>query len=367
MDGLFLGLMSGTSLDGVDAAVLSLEGGGMEILAARTTPLPAPLRASLMALGAPGPADLDALGEADAALGEVLAEAALELLDSAGIPPGRVRAVGSHGQTVRHRPQGRRPFTLQIGDPNRIAQATGITTVADFRRGDLAAGGQGAPLAPAFHAAAFAGRARAVVNIGGMANLTLLEAPVRGWDTGPGNVLMDAWAQRHLGAPMDRDGALAAAAPPHEGLLARLRLHPYFQAPPPKSTGREDFHLEWLDAQLAALGEALSPAQVQSTLCQLTAWAIARALPRGPGRLLVCGGGAHNPQLMARLAALAPGWRVESSARAGMDPDYVEAAAFAWLARQRLAGEAGNLPAVTGARGPRILGAVYAPCPTPAF
>ncbi|HET6397787.1 MAG TPA: anhydro-N-acetylmuramic acid kinase, partial [Pseudoxanthomonas sp.] len=271
--------------------------------------------------------------------------------------------IGSHGQTVRHRPGGEAPFTLQIGDGNVIAERSGIATVADFRRRDVAAGGHGAPLVPAFHAALLHSESedRAVLNLGGIGNYTLLprQGPVRGFDTGPANALLDAWCQRHTGAAFDADGAFAAGGTVDEALLARLLDEPWFALPPPKSTGREQFHLDWVQARLRG-GE--SPADVQATLLELSAATAADALrahqPR-TARVLACGGGVRNPVLMRRLAARLPGVAVESTAAHGLDPDFVEAMAFAWLARQTLAGLPGNLPAVTGARGPRVLGVVH--------
>ena len=271
---------------------------------------------------------------------------------------------------MRHRPagaafDGRDPFTLQIGDGNLIAERTGIVTVADFRRRDVAAGGHGAPLLPALHAALLQvpDEARAVLNLGGIANLTLLpvHGDVRGFDTGPANALLDAWCERHTGAAFDADGAFAARGTVDAGLLATLRADAWFALPPPKSTGREQFHLDWLQARL---GDATRRAEdVQATLLELTAATVAdalRAAQPDTTRLLVCGGGVHNPVLLRRLAAQLPGLAVDSTAAHGVDPDFVEAMGFAWLARQTLAGRAGNLPAVTGARGPRVLGAVYA-------
>jgi anhydro-N-acetylmuramic acid kinase len=296
-------------------------------------------------------------------VGELFAGAVLGLLTANGLAPAAVRAIGSHGQTLRHRPRAVRPFTLQIGDPNIIAARTGIPVVADFRRRDLALGGQGAPLVPAFHAAVFADpvERRAALNLGGIANLTLLAPgqPVTGFDTGPANSLMDAWARRHLGEPFDAEGAWAASGEVSAPLLELLLAHPFLALPPPKSTGPEDFTPAWLDQKVAAAGTP-SPAEVQATLCEFTAATVAAALePRPPQRLIVCGGGVHNSHLLARLAARLPRTQVVNSAAHGIDPDQVEAAAFAWLAARTLAGLAGNLPAVTGACRPAVLGAVW--------
>lgn len=363
---LYLGLMSGTSADGIDAALVQFPAtGGCRFVHGHTHPWEPGLRAELIALGEGGGLDsLDTLGRIDAQIGLRFAEAANALLQASGVDRAQVRAIGSHGQTVRHRPLADPAFTLQLGDASRIAEATGITTVADFRRRDVAAGGQGAPLMPAFHLAMLgdSDEDRAILNLGGIANLTLIArggTPL-GFDTGPANALMDAWCQQHQGVPFDADGAFAASGEVDEALLAQWLAEPWFALPPPKSTGREQFHLEWA---LAALGERpLAAADVQATLLELTAATVADALrahlPEAR-RVLVCGGGVRNPQLLQRLSARLPGVVVESSAVHGLDPDYMEAMGFAWLAQRTLDGLAGNLPSVTGAQGPRILGAIH--------
>jgi anhydro-N-acetylmuramic acid kinase len=372
---LYLGLISGTSADGIDVALVRFDSGDAharcELVHGRTQHWEAGLRARLIALGQGGDcSSLDELGTLDVRIAHAFADAALQLLDEAGIAATQVRALGSHGQTVRHRPagaafDGRWPFTTQMGDGNVIAERTGIATVADFRRRDVAAGGHGAPLLPALHAALMRSpdETRAVLNLGGIANLTLLpravSAPVRGFDSGPANALMDAWCERHLGVAFDAGGAFAASGRVDQDLLARLLADPWFALPPPKSSGREQFHLDWVDAQLQG-GEAAQ--DVQATLLELTAASIAAALrTQQPDtqRLLVCGGGVHNPVLLQAIAARLPGIAVESTAACGVDPDFVEAMGFAWLAREMLAGRPGNLPEVTGARGPRVLGALY--------
>ena len=366
---LYLGLISGTSADGIDAALVRFEP-DCELVFGRTYPWNSALRARLIALGQGGDAtSLDELGELDTILARVFAEVATRAIEESGVDPGEVRAIGSHGQTVRHRPESKAAFTWQMGDGNIIAERTGITTVADFRRRDVAAGGHGAPLMPAFHAAMLRAELedRAVLNLGGIGNFTLLpghagEEPgqVRGFDTGPANALMDAWCERHLGKPYDANGAFAASGRMDAGLLARLLDDPWFALPPPKSTGREQFHLPWLESRLD--DAALAPADVQATLLELTAITVADALQAtqpGTARVLVCGGGARNAVLMARLSARIPGAIVESTAAHGLDPDYVEAMGFAWLARETLAGRPGNLPGVTGAKGLRVLGAIY--------
>nr|WP_255747148.1 anhydro-N-acetylmuramic acid kinase [Lysobacter sp. CFH 32150] len=362
---LYLGLISGTSADGIDVALVRFAADGhCELARGRTYRWETALRARLVALGQGGDAtSLDELGMLDVQIAHAFADAARELLEEAGIAPTRVRALGSHGQTVRHRPQAEFPFTWQLGDGNAIAERSGITTVADFRRRDVAAGGHGAPLVPAFHAAMLRSDTedRAVLNLGGIANFTLLPTvgAVRGFDTGPANALLDAWCERHTGAAFDAGGAFAARGEIDQALLARLLDEPWFALPPPKSSGREQFHLDWLQSRLRGDERAQD---VQATLLELSASTIATALrSQQPAtkRVLVCGGGVHNPMLLARIAAMLPEALVESTALHGLDPDFVEAMAFAWLARETLAGRPGNLPAVTGARGPRVLGAVY--------
>ena len=364
MPSLYLGLISGTSADGIDAALVRFEP-HCELVFGRTYPWDESLRARLIALGQGGEAtSLDELGALDTTLARAFADAALQATRDAGLTPGQVHAIGSHGQTIRHRPEGKAPFTWQMGDGNVIAERSGITTVADFRRRDVAAGGHGAPLMPAFHAALLSSTEedRAVLNLGGIGNFTLLpkQGVVRGFDTGPANALLDAWCERHTGQAYDHDGAFAASGMVDEPLLARLLDDPWFALPPPKSTGREQFHLHWLEARLA--GAALPQADVQATLLELSAATIANALRATQPetvRVLVCGGGVRNPRLMARLSARLPGACVESTAAHGLDPDYVEAMGFAWLARETLAGRPGNLPSVTGAKGPRVLGTLY--------
>jgi anhydro-N-acetylmuramic acid kinase len=306
---------------------------------------------------------LDEVGELDVAIGRAFAAVALRALDDSGTAPGDVTAIGSHGQTLRHRPQGALPFTLQLGCAATIAERTGITTVAGFRSRDVAAGGHGAPLVPALHAALLhdPGEQRAVLNLGGIANFTLLPATgdVRGFDTGPANALMDAWCLRHRGEACDLGGSFAASGDIDAALLARLLDDPWFELPPPKSTGRDHFHLGWVEARLAGNE---SVADVQATLLALTVRTVVdalRATQPDTRRVVACGGGVHNPVLMAALAAALPEARVESSASHGLDPDAIEAMAFAWLARETLAGRPGNLPSVTGAAGPRILGAIH--------
>lgn len=363
----FIGLMSGTSMDAADAALVDFRAEMPALIAIHRSPLSADLHADLVALCTPGQNEINRMAELDVRLGEIFADSALAVLSKAGIHAREVHAIGSHGQTVRHQPGGPHPFSVQIGNPALIAQRTGITTVADFRRADMAAGGQGAPLAPAFHAAVLrsAHHNRAVVNIGGMANVTLLAADitqdVRGFDTGPGNVLLDGWAERHLGKRMDEGGQFAASGTVHKRLLSALMTDRYFALPLPKSTGREHFNMAWLDATLLTHA-AISTQDVQATLCELSAATIAEAVLRyaaNTTEVLVCGGGAHNVHLMQRLRAHLHPRAVDSTQHYGIDPDWVEAMAFAWLARQRLAGKPGNLPSVTGANRAVVLGGIY--------
>ncbi|WP_449446620.1 anhydro-N-acetylmuramic acid kinase [Thermomonas brevis] len=367
-DSLFLGLISGTSADGIDAALVRFDGDHAHarptLVFGHTYAWEPALRERLVALGQHATRlALDEVGELDTRIGHAFAAAAQSAIRDAGLAPRDVAVIGSHGQTLRHRPHGDAPFTLQLGDPNGIAERCGVPVVADFRRRDVAAGGHGAPLVPAFHAATLHApdEDRAVLNLGGIANLTLLPArgDVRGFDTGPANGLMDAWCLRHTGHGYDAGGAFAAQGNVDATLLARLLAEPWFAAPPPKSTGRDQFHLDWIEA---ALNGGESSADVQATLLALTVHSVADALrstqPR-TRRVIACGGGVHNPLLMAALAEAMPDATVESSAAHGLDPDFVEAMAFAWLAREHLAGRPGNLPAVTGAAGPRVLGALY--------
>lgn len=365
---LFLGLISGTSVDGIDAALVHFDDTSAHarptLRFGQTYPWPPALRERLIMLGQEAHAiTLDELGALDVQIGRAFADAALHAIRDAGLTPEAVTAIGSHGQTLRHRPHGPAPFTLQLGDAHVIAERCGVPVVADFRRRDVAAGGHGAPLVPAFHAAVLhdPGEDRAVLNLGGIANLTLLPAQgsVRGFDTGPANGLLDAWCLRHTGQPFDAGGGFAAQGSAIPTLLARLLEDPWFALPPPKSTGRDHFHLGWVEA---ALHGQEHPADVQATLLHLSVRTIVAALQATQPhtrRLIVCGGGVHNPVLMAALAEALPGVVVEASRAHGLDPDFVEAMAFAWLAREHLAGRPGNLPAVTGASGPRVLGALY--------
>lgn len=359
---LYLGVMSGTSLDGLDIALIE-QGEHTRLLAHHYQPLPDALREQLLALCSSGPDELARAAVAEQQWAHLVAEGVHSLLAEQNLPPQAIRAIGSHGQTVRHEPA--RGFTIQISNAALLAELTGISVVADFRRRDVAAGGQGAPLVPAFHEALFASRdaARAILNVGGFSNLSLLEEgkPALGFDCGPGNVLMDAWIQHHQGHAYDRDGAWAASGQVQDGLLSALLGDPFFQTTGPKSTGRELFNLPWLMEQLAR--QPIYKAEdVQATLLELTATSIASSLQQAQphcSELLVCGGGAHNRTLIERLQALLPGARVSSTDDHGVPADWVEAMAFAWLAHCCLNGIPANRPEVTGARGPRILGAIY--------
>lgn len=361
MPELYAGLMSGTSLDGVDAVLIDFRQAPWRPLATHSAAYSPALRAEALALNAAGANELDRAARFANAHSEHCAQAVHALLAAARVDAASVSAIGCHGQTVRHRPD--LGYTLQLANGAALAERTGIRVVCDFRSRDVAAGGQGAPLVPAFHAACFgaAGAHRVVVNLGGIANLTDLPraGAVRGFDTGPANVLLDVWAETHLGAPFDRDGAWAAGGRVVEPLLAQMLAEPYFSAPPPKSTGRERFNAAWLARHAP---ERFAPADVQATLAELTAASVAAAIERhcaGAGEVLLCGGGAHNVDLVRRLGARLAGRTVADTGTAGLAPQWVEASAFAWLAREALAGRPGNVPAVTGARGPRVLGAIY--------
>lgn len=365
---LYLGLMSGTSIDAIDAALVRCTGQDCELLATLDYPIAPEIRRDIAAISQAGEDEIERLGRLDRQLGTLFADAALALLASTHFGTDDIAAIGSHGQTIRHRPPSAGnapPFTLQIGDPNTIAELTGITTVADFRRRDIAAGGEGAPLAPGFHAAAFAreGHNRAIVNVGGIANVTLLAGTqlISGFDTGPGNTLLDHWTREHRGQAYDRDGQWAAEGQVNAALLEQLRAHPYLARRGPRSTGKEAFNLAWLEECLRDL-PPLDSRDVQATLAENTADSIASAIveaTRGVDEVYVCGGGARNTDLMRRLYRLLAPRRLDTTAALGIDPEWVEAAAFAWLAWCTMSGLAGNAPAVTGARGNRVLGGIY--------
>jgi anhydro-N-acetylmuramic acid kinase len=363
---LFVGLMSGTSMDGVDAVLVDFNGTGLRLVAHVHHQFAPELREELLHLNVPGADELHRAAVVSQHLARAYAWAVDDLLLHAEIDAGQVRALGAHGQTVRHRPEA--GYTIQLNAPAALAELTRIDVIADFRSRDIAAGGQGAPLVPALHASVFASnRPRAVINIGGISNLTGLpgdntDTPVIGFDCGPGNVLMDAWALEHLGEPVDRDGRWAAGGQVDAALLAALLAEPYLALPPPKSTGRDLFNREWLRHRLAAVHTRLDPHDVMTTLTRFTAVAIGAALKAHFAHaedVVVCGGGARNPTLMKMLAEEVAARPVRASDELGVAPEHVEAIAFAWLARAFCDRRAGNLPSVTGAEGERVLGALY--------
>ncbi|RDI41720.1 anhydro-N-acetylmuramic acid kinase [Aquicella lusitana] len=364
----YIGLMSGTSADGIDAALVDFETAIPRVIATHYAPYSQAIRDQILALCQRGEDEIERLGELDVILGQAFAQAANDLLKQHAISAASIKAIGSHGQTIRHYPDRPYRFSLQIGDPNTIASLTGITTIADFRRKDMAFGGQGAPLVPAFHQQVLASTDtnRVIVNIGGIANITLLaqakEMPVFGFDTGPGNILMDAWIEAHHQATYDQQGKWGKQGNVHADLVKQMLSDPYFHLPPPKSTGREYFNSAWLHKQLLIYGKAISAVDVQATLAELTAVSILEAIQRyfSSGEILVCGGGAHNAFLMQRMQTLAaPHFTVASTKAYGIDPDWMEATAFAWLAKQTLHRQPGNLPSVTGAKQAAILGGIY--------
>jgi len=366
---LFIGLMSGTSLDGIDCAIVDLACDSPILIAADCFALPEDLRRDILKLCANKEAPLAEVGRLDIELGRCFAEAASNMLLRAGITADEIEAIGSHGQTVFHQPNSAAPFSLQLGDPNTIAERTGITTIADFRRRDMAAGGQGAPLAPLLHqhCCASASENRAIVNIGGIANITLLLAngEKMAFDTGPGNVLMDYWIAQHKDARFDMNGEWSEKGRVNAALLQELLNEPYFAQPAPKSTGRELFNGAWLDEKLGAIGQRPSPQDVQATLLEFTATTLAEALNvgLGQGEIYLCGGGAHNTALLNRLKVLMPQNSVATTTELGIDPDWLEAMAFAWMAQQTLDGMTVTTAPFTGAKKPVLLGGIY-PCPT---
>lgn len=369
MQDLYIGLMSGTSLDGVDGVLADFTGARLRVLAHASAPLAPALKAELLALNQPGPNELHRAALAANALMLVYADVVQQLLTESAVPRQDIRAIGAHGQTVRHQPQshGQTGYTLQLCNPALLAELTHMNVVADFRSRDVAAGGQGAPLVPVFHQSVFGGSTEsiAVLNIGGMANLTVmgpaLAGDLMGFDCGPGNVLLDAWCQQHQGQPFDASGAWAAQGLVNPALLASLLTEPFFALPAPKSTGRDLFNPDWLDAALAMF-PAVAPVDVQATLCELTVStcvACVKNYALDSKELIVCGGGAFNAHLMNGLQARLPKHRVQSSSVHGLPPMQVEAAAFAWLARKTVQREPLSLEKITGAKGARIAGAIY--------
>jgi anhydro-N-acetylmuramic acid kinase len=361
---LYIGLMSGTSMDGIDAALVRFENQHCQLINSIEQEIPEDLRLELMALSQAGDNEIDRLGRADRELAQHFSKACKRLLDNSDTRPDQVLAIGSHGQTIRHRPNNDPAFTLQIGDPNTIAQLTGITTVADFRRRDIAAGGQGAPLAPAFHQAVFSSsqHSRAIINIGGMANMSFLNCNgnISGFDTGPGNVLMDSWIQQCRHEKYDGDGKWAASGTVITTLLEQLLGHEYFSKPAPKSTGREEFNLQWLNEIIGS--GSFKAEDVQASLLELTAQTIIheiKQLPEPVNEIYVCGGGAYNSHLMQRLETLAHPRLLANTSLLGIPPEWVEASAFAWLAKQTLEKIHTKVRAITGAREDVILGGIY--------
>lgn len=362
--GRYIGVMSGTSLDGVDVVLAAIDEHMVAQQASYSHPIPIALKNAVLGMCQGQQVTLEEVGKLDTQLGILFGEAILGLLENAGISPEEVTAIGCHGQTVWHQPKGETTFSMQLGDNNRIAAMTGITTVGDFRRRDMAWGGQGAPLVPAFHEALLADPAerRMILNIGGIANLSMLlpGQPVRGYDTGPGNILMDAWILRHKSQPYDKGAEWASQGRINLRLLQQMLSDDYFSQPAPKSTGREYFNMAWLENQLTR-EPGISAVDVQTTLTELSAVSIAEQvqLAGGCDRLMVCGGGARNPLLMARLSAMLPGTEVCTTDLFGISGDDMEALAFAWLAFRTLSGQPGNLPSVTGASRETVLGAIY--------
>lgn len=367
-DGRYIGLMSGTSMDGIDSALVEITQASLTLVAFVATTYARPLRNALTALVGAEHAPLESIGRLHVEIGQAFAAAASAVLEESGLNARDVVAIGSHGQTVLHKPEANPPFSLQLGDASVIAFRTGITTVADFRAKDIAAGGQGAPLVPAFHQFAFGAHspgAHAVLNLGGISNLTIFKSPseVSGFDCGPGNTLMDIWIERCRGLEFDRDGCWARSGKVNSGLLHAMLTDSFFARTGPKSSGRDYFNLRWLNRHLARFRD-IAEVDVQTTLAELTARTTSEALRRHLGQCLqlaVCGGGAENAYLLERLAALLPGTRILTTTELGIPPRAVEACAFAWLAACRLAAVPGNIPTATGAPAPLILGAIHHP------
>jgi anhydro-N-acetylmuramic acid kinase len=363
---LYIGLMSGTSMDGIDAVLARFEQNRVHVLGHSNTSWPKKLRQQLKLLAQPGNNEIDLLGRTDLAIADHFADAVAGLLSQCGITSSQIAAIGSHGQTIRHRPELSPPFTLQIGDPNRLAERTGITVVCDFRRRDMAAGGQGAPLAPGFHAAALsaADEVRVILNLGGIANITVLPKSnidnIIGFDTGPANTLLDHWSLRCNGQDYDHAGVWAASGTAHQPLLKQMLEDEYFGRPPPKSTGPEYFSPQWLAEKIGS--ERINNADVQATLSALSARSIADAIKKyAPdcARVIACGGGTRNRDLMRRLGEQLHSCPLETSSAHGIEPDQIEATAFAWLAYRTMNHLSGNIPSVTGASHPVILGGIY--------
>lgn len=362
----YIGLMSGTSMDAIDAVLVSFDAEKAAIIATTSTPITPDMKNKIRMLCHDKTISLQLLGETDTALGHLFADTCLQLLDKTRIKTSDITAIGSHGQTIYHHPHGAHPFTLQIADANVIAAKTNITTVADFRRRDMALGGQGAPLVPAFHAYLFGRKNDCVLNVGGIANVTYLPIDLTqniiGFDTGPGNTLLDAWHEMHCKKSYDAQGAWARSGKLNMELLQLCLSDPYFSKPFPKSTGREYFNLEWLAEKLNQFGKTIAPEDIQNTLTELTAKSIADAIQKLPSEkstLWLCGGGAFNTYLVERLQVHCPTLKIQSTETMGISPQWIEAAAFAWLAKQTIEKKPGNCVNVTGARKETILGGVY--------
>ncbi|MEH6451712.1 MAG: anhydro-N-acetylmuramic acid kinase [Psychromonas sp.] len=364
---LYIGVMSGTSLDGVDSALIGFEDSNITLIDHDFFAMPKDLKQDVLDMCMGQATTLKKVGKLDHKLGHLFAAAVKQLLAKTNHAAKQITAIGSHGQTVYHQPTGDSPFTMQIGDANIIASETGITTIADFRRKDMALGGQGAPLVPAFHSIVFPVQESTcvVLNIGGIANISVLrkDQPVIGYDTGPGNMLMDAWIEKHSGKKYDKDASFALTGKVHDGLLKLLLSDPYFLLPAPKSTGRELFNLPWLETKLTQINTPISAQDVQATLARYTATSIANEVTKyrqGPKpELLLCGGGSHNPLLVSTLKTLLAVWDVKLTNEKGIDCDYMEAIAFAWLAQRRVNNLPSNLPDVTGASKLASLGVIY--------
>lgn len=367
---LYIGLLSGTSVDGVDAGLFEFAKNGTnalpKLIQTYQQSYPAHIRQQILQISQPGENEIDQMGSLDVEIGRIFAQATQRLLEKAKLPAKQIKAIGSHGQTIRHRPAFEHPFSLQIGDPNTIAYLTGITTVADFRKKDIAAGGQGAPLATAFHQSAFysANEKRCIINIGGIANISVLnksDNEATGYDTGPGNILMDSWVNTHLRQPYDESGNWAKLGEINEALTQRLIEHTYFNEKPPKSTGREEFNHEWLNKILINFANT-SAEDVQASLCELTARSISQSLyAHDVEAVYLCGGGAHNLHLTNQIQKHLKEIKVRTTECLGISPGWVESGLFAWLAKQRIENLPGNLPKVTGAKKLAILGGIYPP------
>ena len=366
---LFIGLMSGTSLDAVDAVLLTFNDDtkAFKLDHSLSFPIPEELRSTVLNITKPGwKGSLLEIGRLNHKLGKLFADASNQLVQDSKYKRSNIKAIGSHGQTLWHQPDGEFPFSLQLGDANIIAELTQITTIADFRSRDIAAGGQGAPLVPAFHQYALSSpnKIRTIVNIGGIANVTILppkqeKLPITGFDTGPGNGILDAWIQKHKKSRYDHDGNWARSGKILPNILDLLTQEPYFSSPIPKSTGKERFNLNWLEKQLKGKLNQLNPKDIQATLVELTAKTITDKIPQKCDELYICGGGVHNKFLLNRIQSLRPNIPISSTLSLGVDPDWMEAIAFAWLAKQTIERKPGNLPTTTGAAGLRILGAIH--------